>query len=149
MAARSFSLDTADREGPLQVPPELEKHSGSGFQEGVTLLASSPPAVPGPTVTAPTIAGKRTCAVSGCNKVLAKATQDPHTVCITCCDYCAQNSRCQECESWDSAMVEGGREYQLEFSRRACYAKGKGSCDASPLRVPSACSQKESSKGFG
>ena len=47
MAARSsFSLDTADREGPLQVPPELEKHSGSGSQEGITLS----PAVPGPTV---------------------------------------------------------------------------------------------------
>ena len=149
MAARSFSLDTADQEGSLQVSSELKNHSGSGSQEGNTLPAASPPAVPRPTVTAPTIAGKMTCAVSGCNRVLAKATRDPHTVCITCCGYCAQSSRCQECVSWDSVVVEGAREYQLELSRRrARSAKGNGSCVASPVGAPSVDSKK-SSKGLG
>ena len=52
--------------------------------------------------------------------------------------------------SWDSAMVEGAREYRLELSRRrARYAKGKGLCNASPVGVPSVDSKKESSKGLG
>ena len=69
--------------------------------------AAFPPAVHGPTVTAPTIAGKRTCAVSGCDRVLAKATRDPHTVCITCRGYCAQSSRCQECVLGFGGLVGG------------------------------------------
>ena len=129
--------------------PELKNHSGSGSQEGTTLSVASPPAVHGPTVTAPTIAEKRICAISGSNRVLAKATRDSHTGYITCHGYCAQSSRCQECVSWDSAVVEGASEYQLELSRRARYAKGKGSCDASPVGTPSVDSKKESSKGLG
>ena len=52
--------------------------------------------------------------------------------------------------SWDLAVVEGAKEYQLELSRRrARYAKGKDSCDASPVGTPSVDSKKENSKGWG
>ncbi|MPC81751.1 hypothetical protein E2C01_076384 [Portunus trituberculatus] len=69
---------------------------------------------------------RRVCASSGCRRVLGSAHNDPHTVCIVCCDgFCDVNNRCRKCAEWSPRRVLNSRKYQQTLQKRRDYKARK------------------------
>lgn len=85
---------------------------------------------------------KMSCANQGCNSLLSDASHNPLFVWITCWGCCTKESMCEECERWDSAVIEHAQKYQDMLKvRQAIDTNAKCSGTSSSPLDPSCRSQ--------
>lgn len=61
---------------------------------------------------------RRSCANMGCNSMVPSVSYGPHYICITCRGCFTKKSRCEECETWNSAVVKHAQKYQGKLQVR-------------------------------